>query len=59
MSLSSRSCRGLTGYPVETVSLSEEGVGRIYQGAAFLYMKELDFSGTKRLGFTIEFQENK
>ncbi len=42
-------------YPVETVSLSEEGVERIYQGTGFLFVNRLDFSGTKRLGFTMDF----
>ncbi|HWR59442.1 MAG TPA: alpha-amylase/4-alpha-glucanotransferase domain-containing protein [Thermodesulfovibrionales bacterium] len=46
-------------YPVETVSLSEEGVERIYQGTAFMFMKRLDFNGTKRLGFTMDFRETK
>lgn len=44
-------------YPVETVSLSEEGVERIYQGTAFLFMKGLDFNGDKKLGFNIDFGE--
>ena len=46
-------------YPVETVSLSEEGVERIYQGTAFYFVKRLDFSGRKRLGFNIDFREVK
>jgi alpha-amylase len=46
-------------YPVETVSLSEEGVERIYQGTAFYFVKRLDFSGRKRLGFNIDFWEVK
>jgi len=46
-------------YPVETISLSEHGVERLYQGTAFLFMKRLDFNGDKRLGFTIKFGENK
>jgi hypothetical protein len=44
-------------YPVETVSLSEEGVERIYQGTAFLFVNRLDFHGRKRLGFSMNFQE--
>ncbi len=44
-------------YPVETVSLSEEGAERIYQGTAFLFMKGLDFNGNKRLGFSMDFRE--
>jgi alpha-amylase len=46
-------------YPVETVSLSEEGVERIYQGTAFLFMNRLDFHGRKRLGFNMDFREAK
>jgi hypothetical protein len=46
-------------YPVETVSLSEEGVERIYQGTAFLFIKRLDFSGRQRLGFNMDFREVK
>ena len=46
-------------YPVETVSLSEEGVERIYQGTAFLFINRLDFRGRKRLGFSMDFQEAK
>jgi alpha-amylase len=44
-------------YPVETVSLSEEGIERIYQGSAFCFLKRLDFSGCKRLGFNMDFRE--
>lgn len=46
-------------YPVETVSLSAEGVERIFQGTAFLFMKRLDFNGRQRLGFNIDFREVK
>ncbi len=46
-------------YPVETVSLSEEGIERIYQGTAFLFMKRLDFKGRKRLGLKMKFGEDK
>ncbi len=49
-------------YPVETISLSEQGVERLYQGTAFLFMEKLDFSGNngnKRLGFTMKFGEDK
>jgi len=44
-------------YPVETVSLSEGGAERIYQGTAFLFMKKFDFNGDKRLGFSISCEE--
>ncbi|MEW6213632.1 MAG: alpha-amylase/4-alpha-glucanotransferase domain-containing protein [Nitrospirota bacterium] len=40
-------------YPVETTSLSEKGVEKLYQGTAFLFVKRLDFSDEERLGFTI------
>ncbi|MEW6162041.1 MAG: alpha-amylase/4-alpha-glucanotransferase domain-containing protein [Nitrospirota bacterium] len=42
-------------YPVETISLSEQGVERIYQGTAFLFVKKLDFGDERRLGFNIKF----
>lgn len=44
-------------YPVDTVSLSEEGIERIYQGTAFVFLKGLDFTGHKRLGLDIYFTE--
>ncbi|MDP1758915.1 MAG: DUF1926 domain-containing protein, partial [Thermodesulfovibrionales bacterium] len=46
-------------YPIETVSLSEGGAERLYQGTAFLFMKKIDFSGNKRLGFNVSFGEVK
>ncbi len=46
-------------HPVETVSLSDEGIERIYQGTAFYFVKRLDFNGPKRLGFNIDFREVK
>ncbi|MBI1810747.1 MAG: DUF1926 domain-containing protein [Nitrospirae bacterium] len=46
-------------YPVETVSLSESGVERLYQGTAFLFMKKIDFNSNKRLGFNVSFGEDK
>jgi alpha-amylase len=42
-------------YPVETISLSEQGVEKIYQGTSFLFMKRLDFGDNKRLRFSIKF----
>ena len=45
-------------YPVETISLSEKGVEKIYQGTAFLFVKKCDFSDEKKLGFTVEFFHN-
>lgn len=46
-------------YPIETVSLSEQGVERIYQGTAFLFLKNLDLDGSKKTGFNIKFSEVK
>jgi len=42
-------------YPVETISLSEQGVEKLYQGTAFLFMKKLDLDNNKKLGFNIKF----
>lgn len=44
-------------YPVETISLSEEGVERIYQGTSFIFTKRLDFTSHKRLGLNMQFVE--
>jgi len=44
-------------YPIETVSLSEGGAERLYQGTAFLFMKKIDFNSNKRLGFNISFAD--
>jgi alpha-amylase len=44
-------------YPVETVSLSENGVERVYQGTSFLFVSRLDFHGRERLGFNMDFRE--
>ena len=46
-------------YPIETVSLSEGGAERLYQGTAFLFMKKIDFNSNKRLGFNVSFGEDK
>lgn len=45
-------------YPVETISLSEHGVERLYQGTAFLFVKKLYLNGKHRLGFTMSFGED-
>jgi alpha-amylase len=52
-------------YPVETVSLSEQGIERLYQGTAFLFVTDLDLQGgkkklgrKKKLGFTIKIMED-
>ncbi len=42
-------------YPIETVSLSEGGAERLYQGTACLFMKKIDFNSNKRLGFNVSF----
>jgi hypothetical protein len=46
-------------YPVDTVSLSEEGVERVYQGTAFLFVKEMDLKGREKVKFSIQFGENE
>lgn len=46
-------------YPIETVSLSEQGVERIYQGTAFIFINKVDFKGHKQLAFNIKFAEAK
>ena len=46
-------------YPIETVSLSEGGAERLYQGTACLFMKKIDFNSNKRLGFNVSFGEVK
>ncbi|HBU05680.1 MAG TPA: hypothetical protein DEA95_03660 [Nitrospiraceae bacterium] len=46
-------------YPIETVSLSEGGAERLYQGTACLFMKKIDFYSNKRLGFNVSFGEVK
>ncbi len=42
-------------YPVETVSLSEEGVERIYQGTCLLFVSNIDLRGRKKMWFTLNF----
>ena len=42
-------------YPVETISLSEQGVEKLYQGTAFLFMKKLALNGKEKSGFSIKF----
>lgn len=42
-------------YPVETVSLSEQGVERIYQGTAFFFLNRADSNNKKKIGFLIDF----
>ncbi len=45
-------------YPVETVSLSEQGIERLYQGTAFLFVLLLNLRGGREFGFTISFEED-
>ncbi|MBI5076325.1 MAG: DUF1926 domain-containing protein [Nitrospirae bacterium] len=40
-------------YPVETISLSEQGVERLYQGTAFLFVLPLPCLDRKKLAFTV------
>ncbi|MBI5641772.1 MAG: DUF1926 domain-containing protein [Nitrospirae bacterium] len=42
-------------YPVETISLSEQGIERLYQGTSFLFVYPVELMGKKKLGFTISF----
>lgn len=42
-------------YPVETVSLSEEGAERLYQGTCLLFVRNIDLQGRKRMWFTVNF----
>lgn len=44
-------------YPVETISLSEQGVERLYQGTAFLFVLPLQCLDRKKIEFTIEYGE--
>ncbi|MDA8079368.1 MAG: DUF1926 domain-containing protein [Nitrospiraceae bacterium] len=46
-------------YPVETVSLSEQGIERLYQGTAFLFVMPVALQGKRKFGFTISFGEDK
>ncbi|MFI5293441.1 MAG: alpha-amylase/4-alpha-glucanotransferase domain-containing protein [Thermodesulfovibrionales bacterium] len=45
-------------YPVETVSLSEDGVERLYQGTCFLFIRNIDLQGRKKMWFTMSFGED-
>jgi hypothetical protein len=46
-------------YPVETISLSEQGIERLYQGTCFLFVVNLDLQGRKQIGFRLRFAEEK
>jgi alpha-amylase len=49
---------GLWHYPVETISLSEQGIERIYQGTAFLFVYNIGLNGKTNFEFTIRFMED-
>lgn len=44
-------------HPVETISLSEQGVERLYQGTAFLFAVPLEMKGTKKISFALNIGE--
>lgn len=44
-------------YPVETVSLSENGIERLYQGTAFVFVKDVELNGKMKISFTLGFRE--
>ncbi len=44
-------------YPVETISLSEQGIERLYQGTAFLFVTKMTLQGKRKLWFTMSFGE--
>jgi hypothetical protein len=44
-------------YPVETISLSEQGIERLYQGTCFLFVVNLDLQDGKQIGFRLRFAE--
>lgn len=46
-------------YPVETVSLSEQGVERLYQGTALLLVMPAEGEGRGKFSFTVSFGEVK
>ncbi len=46
-------------YPVETVSLSEDGVERLYQGTCFLFVRNIDLQGRKKMWVTMSFRRDK
>ncbi|MEW6109516.1 MAG: alpha-amylase/4-alpha-glucanotransferase domain-containing protein [Nitrospirota bacterium] len=45
-------------YPVETISLSENGIERLYQGTSFLFVMNIDLQGSKKFWFTLNFGED-
>jgi len=45
-------------YPVETISLSEDGIERLYQGTAFLFVFDLEMQDRKKLWLKLNFGED-
>jgi alpha-amylase len=45
-------------YPVETVSLSEQGIERLYQGTSFLFVSRVAVNGMKQLAMTLDVGED-
>jgi alpha-amylase len=46
---------GLWHYPVETVSLSEDGVERLYQGTCLLFVRNIELQGRKKMWISMSF----
>jgi hypothetical protein len=46
-------------YPVETISLSEQGIERLYQGTCFLFVVNLDLRDGKQIAFKMRLAEGK
>jgi hypothetical protein len=46
-------------YPVETISLSEQGIERVFQGTCFLFVVGLDRTARKQIGLRLRFSEEK
>jgi hypothetical protein len=46
-------------YPVETISLSEQGIERLYQGTCLLLIVKPDQHGSRHMGLTLRFVEEK
>ena len=49
----------LWNHPIETISLSEQGVERLFQGTAFVFIVEAGLNGKKKIWFTLNFTEDK
>lgn len=44
-------------YPVETISLSEQGIERLYQGTSLLFLINMELKGKKKIVFSMNFSE--